>query len=178
VDLECVVQDALRNLRIHGQHAVQTGLILKNLFQIDEFVARLDQERMGHIAGADTKGLTAIFTQAIDQGPEVTVTRNDHKGVDVPPGEGNLESIQRQPDIGPVLAGADAIDLDQVDGIVHQLFPIAGEAAPVAVDLLDHDLAALGEVVHQGREFQIQKLLLGPEGNVFKVDKYGNLVTH
>ena len=133
---------------------------------------------MGHIAGADAQGVAPVLAQLVDQRPEVAVARDDDEGTHLLARDGRLERIQRHADVGPILAGAHAVDLHQVNRIVHQVFAIAGEAAPVAVDPFDDHRPPALEIFHQRRQFQIQEFLFGPQRHVFEVDKDGNLVTH
>ncbi len=82
--------------------------------EIDEFVARLHEQRMRDAARADTQRIAAILPQPRHKRSKITVARHNHKRLDHRPRDGRLERVERHANVGPVFARAHAVDLHQI----------------------------------------------------------------
>ena len=162
----------------HGVGLARVGMVFEDRFQIDKFITGAHQQRVGHITRADAQRVAAIFAQFGHQRAKIAVAGDDDEGADLLAVDGRLKSIQRHADIGTIFAGTHAVDLHQIDRVVHQIFAIARKATPVTVDAFDGDRAAALEVLNNGGQFKVKKFLFGPQGHIFEVNKDGNLVTH
>ena len=90
-------------------------LLIQNFFQVEELFAGFDEQGVRHIARADADGVAAMLAQPVDQRTKIAVARDDHKGFELFTCEGQFKCIEGQTDVSPILAGTDAIDLDQVN---------------------------------------------------------------
>ena len=79
---------------------------------------------MGNGARANPQGVFSIFAQFVDQRTKIAVTRDDDKGLDLGARHCGFHGIKRHANIGTIFAGPHAVDLDQINGVVHQLFTI------------------------------------------------------
>jgi hypothetical protein len=152
--------------------------LAQRYFKVDELVTRAHEQRMRHLARADAEGVAAIFAQLGHQRAKVAVAGEDDKGVDLGALDRHLQRIERHADVGAILAGADAENLNQIDGIIHQVFAIARKAAPVAVGAHDRNRATIFEIFDQRGEFEVEEFLFGPKRNILKIHKDSQLVTH
>ena len=129
---------------------------------VDELVAGSHQQRVRHVARADAERVLAVLAQFGDERAEVAVAGDDDEGVDLRTLDGDLECVERHANVGAILAGAHAEDLQEIDRVVHQVLAIAGETAPVAIGTHDRDRTALLEIGHQRGQLKIEEFLLRP----------------
>ena len=93
---------------------------------------------------ADDEDLAVVLLELLDQRDEVAVAADDDEGVDVSVGEGHLERVERQVDVGAVLvAPGRHHTLHHADGVLRHGAAVVAGAFPVAVGDLGDDLAAL-----------------------------------
>ena len=165
VDAQCLEQQLAGSLLVGGgrfaERVVDAEFTQRRL-DVDEFVAGAHQQRVRHVARADAQRVLAVLTQLGDERAKVAVAGDDDKGVDLVALDGDLERVERHADVGAILAGAHAEDLQEVDRVVHQVLAVAGEATPVTVRSHDGNGAALLEIGHQRGQLEVEKFLLRP----------------
>ena len=99
-------------------------VIIEDCFQIDELITRATEQGMGDRTRANPQRIFPIFTQFVDQRAKIAVTGDDDKGLDLGARHRGFHGIERHANIGAIFAGPHAVDLDQIDGVIHQLFTI------------------------------------------------------
>jgi hypothetical protein len=98
------------------------------------------------LPSADHEHFLVVLFQLLDQADEIAVAADDDECVDVGMGEGHLERVEGQIDVGAVLVAARReIALHHLDGVLREQPAVLAGALPVAVGRLGDDLAALFE---------------------------------
>ena len=116
--------------------------------------------------------------QLVHERGEVAVARADHEGGDVLALERHLQRVDRQLDVGGVLArGAHPLrDLDQLDVMTGQGAPVLVEVGPVRVGLACDHPPAFGEgVQHRSKiELHAPQVVAGADRQVLVVQEQGD----
>ena len=128
-------------------------------------------------AAADHEHLLVVLLELLHQGDEVAVAADDDEGVDVVVGEGHLERVEREVDVGAVLVAAGRHHaLHQPNGVVGHGAAVVAGALPVAVGDLGDDFAALLDGFEHGADVELQvEGGLDADLDVVEIDEYGNL---
>ena len=142
----------------------------------DELGAVLLHHLAGELPAADDEDLLVVLLELLHQGDEVAVAADDDEGVDVVVGEGHLQRVERQVDVGAVLVAAGGHHpLHQPYGVVGHR-PAVVAALPVAVGDLGDDLAAFLDGFEHRADVEAEaEGVLDPDLDVVEVDEYGNL---
>ena len=124
-----------------------------------------------------TKICLSVLFQLLDQRDEVAVAADDDVGVDVAVGEGHLERVEREVDVGAVLVAARGeVALHQLRGVLRQGSAVVAGARPVAVGDLGHHIPALLERLEHDADIELHaERALDPDFDVVEVDEYRNL---
>ncbi len=143
----------------------------------DELVAVALHHHAGERAAADDEGLLVVLLQLLDQRDEVAVAADDDVGVDVGVGEGHLERVEREIDVGPVLVAARReVPLNQFGRVLGQRPAVVAGARPVAVGDLRYDLAALFQCFEHDADVELcSECALDSDLDVVEVDEYCQL---
>jgi hypothetical protein len=143
--------------------------------QVDELVAGAHEERRRRLLDGDANDPLVVLAQLVGQRAEVAVARGDHEGVDVLARVTQLERVDHQPHVRPVLPGARGRrDVHQLDPELVQVGLGVAEARPVAIRPPEDDLALLQQPLH--RRAQVE----GGDGDarvghqIFEVDEQRN----
>ncbi len=93
-----------------------------------------------------TKICLSVLLQLFDEADEVAVAANDDVGVDVGMGEGHLQRVEREVDIGAVLVAAGRqVALHELRGVLRQRAAVVAGAGPIAVGGFGDDVPPLPE---------------------------------
>ena len=117
-----------------------------------------------------------VLTQLRDQRREIGVAADDDERVHVLLGVAEVESIDDHADVGGVLAGlAHVRDLDQLEGgLVHRALVVL-VTLPVAVGLLDDDVALEKQPLEHLADVERGDLhVTHAERDVFEVAEHGH----
>ena len=124
-----------------------------------------------------TKICLSVLFQLLDERDEVAVAADDHVGVDVAVGEGHLERVERQVDVGAVLVTAGGeVALHELRRVLREGSAVVAGARPVAVGDLGHHIPALLERLENHPDIELHaERALHPDLDIVEVDEYCNL---
>ena len=123
----------------------------------DELGAVLLHHLAAEGAAADDEDLLVVLLQLFDEGDEIAVAADDDEGVDVVVGEGHLERVEGEVDVGAVLVAARRHHaLHEADGMLRHRAAVIAGALPVAVGDFGDDLAALLDGFEHGADIELQ----------------------
>ena len=146
-------------------------------FVSDEFVTVLLQDGARKGPAADHEDALVVLLQLVDQRDEIAVATDNRERVDVVVGEGHLECIEGQVDVGAVLVAArGGVTLNHLHGVLAERACSGFLPAPVCVRKLGDDFAAFLERVEHGRyiEFAMQRALHA-DFDIVEIDEDGDL---
>jgi hypothetical protein len=143
----------------------------------DELGAVLLHHLAGEGAAADDEHLAVVLLQLLDQRDEVAVAADDDEGVDVGVGEGHLQRVERQVDVGAVLVAAGRHHaLHEAHRVVGHRAAVVARALPVAEGDLGDDLAAFLDGLEHGADVELEaEGGLHADLDVVEIDEDGNL---
>ena len=143
----------------------------------DELVAIALHHQAGELPSADDEHLAVVLLELFDQRDEVAVAADDDEGVDVRVGEGHLERVEGQVDVGAVLVAAGGeVALHHADGMLREQPAVVAGAFPVAVGDLGNDLAAFLDGLEDEADVELSaEGGLDADLDVVEVDEDGNL---
>ena len=147
------------------------------VFVGDELVAVPLHHQARERAAADHEDLLVVLFQLLDERDEVAVAADDHVGVDVAVGEGHLERVERQVDVGAVLVTAGGeVALHELRRVLREGSAVVAGARPVAVGDLGHHIPALLERLENDPDVELHaERALHPDLDIVEVDEYCNL---
>ena len=157
--------------------AGRTRPVVHDRFVGDELVTVLLQNRAGEGAAAHHEDALVVLLELVDQRDEIAVAADNRESVDVVVGEGHLERIERQVDVGAVLVAARRrVALHHLHGVLGKRACSGFLPAPVRVRELGDDFAAFLERVQHRRhvEFAVQ-CGLHADFDIVKIDEHGDL---
>ena len=107
-----------------------------------------------------------------DQRREIAVTGNNHEGIDVLLGIGQVHGVHAQANVGRVLAclGPPG-NFYQFDGRLMQGGGVVAETVPVGVSPLGDDLALLYQPFQHAADVEAVAPPLKAQGQVFEIDE-------
>jgi hypothetical protein len=124
------------------------ALLAHQVVVVDELVAVIDQQVARRVLHAQADHLLVVLAQLADQRRKVAVARDDHKDVDVRFRVTKVERVHDQANVGRVFPGVgDVGNLDQLERPLVQLTHRRAIAVPVAVGLLDDDIALVEQAL-------------------------------
>ena len=128
-------------------------------------------------AAADDEDLLVVLLQLLDERDEVAVAADDDVGVDVRVGEGHLQRVEREVDVGAVLVAAGReVALDQLGRVLGQRPAVVAGARPVAVGDLRDDVAALLERFEHDADVELRvECAFDADLDVVEIDEYCDL---
>ena len=143
----------------------------------DEFRAVLLQDHAREGAAADHEHLAVVELELLDQRHEVAVAADDHEGVDVAVGEGHLQRVEREVDVGAVLvATGRQVALDHLDGVLSERAAVVTGAGPIPVRHLGDHLAAFFHRFEHGADVEMAtEGGLDADLDIVEVDEEGDL---
>src|SRR5262249_41800116 len=123
---------------------------------------------------AQADDVLAQFLELGNQGRKIAVPGDDHEGVDVFLGVGQVHGVHTEADVGRVLAAlAAARDLDQFQGGLVQGGRVGGEPAPVRIGFLGDDLALFQQPFQHALDVKAVATVLESQGQVFEIKEDG-----
>ncbi len=128
------------------------------------------------VAAADDEDLLVVLFQLFNQRDEVAVAADDDVGVDVGMGEGHLQRVEREVDVGAVLVAAGGeVPLDQFGRVLGQRPAVVAAARPVAIRDLRDDVAALSKRFEDDADVELGiEGVLDADFNVVEIDEYSD----
>ena len=131
----------------------------------------------GRVLHADADDVLVVLLELGDQRREVAVARQDHEGVQVLLGVGEVHRVHDHLDVGAVLARVVLLrDVDQLDGRLVEGALVVAVALPVGVGLLDDDLALLQEALQDQLDVELADVgVADAERDVLEVAEHGDL---
>ena len=143
-----------------------------------ELVARRRKERRRRILDAHADHALVQLAELVHERREVAVPGADHERRDVVALERHLQRVDRELDVGRVLAhrAHPLGDLDQLDVAAREHPAVLIEVRPVGVGLASDHPSALGQGVQHGPEVELHAVQALPraDGQVLVVQEQGD----